>query len=89
MRREITKDDIETGDPKSSGRYACFMHGIAVATVIRVWCVGHGWLNNLNEPVAGSVAGWIGPLPCRDIEPDMRPAPPLNNGHEPSMQFDL
>jgi hypothetical protein len=87
--REITKDDIGTGDPKFSGRYACFMHGVAVVTVIRFWCVGQGWLNNLQEPVAGTVAGWIGPLPCRDLEEGMRPAPPLNNGHEPSMKFDL
>jgi hypothetical protein len=79
---------IETGDPTTSGRYVCYMHGVAVATVVRVWCVGQGWLNNLQEPVAGTVAGWIGPLPTWQ-ENGIRPAPPLNNGYEKPMDFDL
>lgn len=79
---------IETGDPKTSARYVCYMPGLAVPTVIRFWCVGQGWLNNLQEPVAGNVAGWIGPLP---VWPDngVRPAPPPGDGTEKSMEFDL
>lgn len=65
---------IETGTPPGAGRYVCYMPGVEVATVIRFWLPGTGWLNNLREPVAGSVAGWIGPLP---IMP------------KPAMEFDL
>jgi hypothetical protein len=46
------------------------MHGVDVPTVVRFWLAGgHGWLNNLREPIVGTVAGWIGPLPYMDPQP--------------------
>lgn len=51
-----------------SGRYACYLPGVGLPTVIRLFVVGHGWLNNLQEPIAGDVAGWIGPLPVMPLE---------------------
>lgn len=65
---------IGTGDPEKIGRYACYMHGVEVATVIRFWLPGTGWLNNLQEPVAGTVAGWVGPLPSmpKALYPDVQ-----------------
>lgn len=47
----------------------CYMHGVDVPTVVRFWLIGTGWLNNLKEPVAGTVAGWIGPLPYMNAAP--------------------
>lgn len=79
---------IETGDPKTSGHFVCYMHGLAVPTVVRFWCVGQGWLSNLKEPVAGTVAGWIGPLPIWQ-ENGLRPAPPLDQRADKPMAFDL
>jgi hypothetical protein len=39
---------------------------------VRFWLAGgHGWLNNLKEPVAGDVAGWLGPLPLIEQKPAM------------------
>lgn len=73
---------IETDDPEFSGRYACYLHGVGVPTVIRFWCVGRGWLTHLQEPIAGSVAGWVGPLPVWQ-ENATQPAPPNN------LDFDL
>lgn len=58
---------IETGDPKSTGCYVCYMHGVKIPTVVRIWVPGTGWLSNLREPVAGTVAGWIGPLPVMKV----------------------
>lgn len=85
---------IETGEPKTTGRYACYMHGLAVPTVVRFWCVGQGWLHTLSETgIAGSVAGFIGPLPTWP-ENGIRHAPPLDQQEadaaraEP-MKFDL
>lgn len=58
---------IETGRPRETGHYVCYMHGVEVPTVVRFWLAGgSGWLNNLQEPVAGTVAGWIGPLPYNE-----------------------
>lgn len=54
---------IKSGTPSETGHYVCYMHGVDVPTVVRFWLIGTGWLNNLKEPVAGTVAGWIGPLP--------------------------
>lgn len=55
---------IEIGNPKSTGRYVCYMHGVAVPTVVRLWIPGKGWVQPVSEePIAGTVAGWIGPLP--------------------------
>ena len=65
---------IQTGTPRETGHYVCYMHGVDVPTVVRFWLAGgHGWLNNLREPIAGTVAGWIGPLPYMDPQP----LPPL------------
>jgi len=75
---------IETGEPRESGSYVCYMHGVDVPTVIRFWLVGTGWLNNLKEPVAGSVAAWVGPLPVIDV---MRKLPPFVKA--PTQEFDL
>lgn len=63
--------------PQYPGRYACYLPGVAVATVIRefrdgVWFYG-------GEPVAGKVEGWIGPLP----------AFPENSVNPPKQDFDL
>lgn len=61
---------IQTGTPRETGHYVCYMHGVEVPTVVRFWLAGgHGWLNNLKEPVAGTVAGWIGPLPYMSETP--------------------
>lgn len=61
---------IETGTPRETGHYVCYMHGVDVPTVVRFWLAGGtGWLSNIKEPVAGTVAGWIGPLPCMDHQP--------------------
>jgi len=55
---------IETGEPRETGHYVCWLPGVGIQTVVRFWLAGgHGWLNNLKEPVAGNVAGWLGPLP--------------------------
>ena len=55
---------IETGEPRETGHYVCWLPGVGIPTVVRFWLAGgHGWLNNLKEPVAGNVAGWLGPLP--------------------------
>lgn len=55
---------IETGEPRETGHYVCWLPGVGFPTVVRFWLAGgHGWLNNLKEPVAGDVAGWLGPLP--------------------------
>ena len=53
---------IETGTPRAAGRYVCYMHGVDVAGCIRLW-TGEGWANLNGQAVAGTVAGWIGPLP--------------------------
>jgi hypothetical protein len=63
MELRISLMQIETGDPEFTGRYACYLPGIELPTMIRFWLVGSGWLNYLGEPLAGPVAGWIGPLP--------------------------
>lgn len=63
---------IETGEPRESGSYVCYMHGVDVPTVVRFWLIGTGWMNNLKEPVAGTVAGWIGPLPYMNADPVRR-----------------
>lgn len=67
---------IETGDPRETGHYVCYMHGVDVPAVVRFWLVGTGqgtgWHSNLKEPVTGTVAGWIGPLPYMDEEPMMK-----------------
>jgi hypothetical protein len=65
---------IQRGTPTETGRYVCYMHGVKVPTVIRFWLPGTGWLSNQKEPVAGTVAGFIGPLPVDD---------------EPAQEFDL
>lgn len=55
---------IQTGEPRETGHYVCWLPGVGFPTVVRFWLAGgHGWLNNLKEPVAGNVAGWLGPLP--------------------------
>jgi hypothetical protein len=86
-----TKDGwvIETDEPKTSGRYVCFMHGLAVPTAIRFWCVGTGWMSNINEGqrIAGTVAGWIGPLPTW-MENGSRPALNIEEPEVPQ-EFDL
>lgn len=50
------------GRPAYHGSYACWMHGVARPTVIRIWN-GEGWVDHLGTPIAGTVAGWLGPLP--------------------------
>lgn len=55
--------EIRTGTPEKSGRYVCYLPGVGLATVIRIYQEGHGWFDNLSEKVSGPVAGWIGPLP--------------------------
>ena len=58
---------IQSGDPRETGHYVCYMHGVEVPTVVRFWLAGgYGWMNNLKEPVTGTVAGWIGPLPYNE-----------------------
>lgn len=60
---------IQTGEPRETGHYVCWLPGVGVPTVIRFWLAGgHGWLNNLQEPIAGNVAGWLGPLPTIEIQ---------------------
>lgn len=57
---------INRGTPQYEGRYACYLPGVTVATVIRVWLINGiapGWYDNERRPIAGKVAGWIGPLP--------------------------
>ena len=61
--------EIGRGTPQYSGRYVCYLPGVAVATVVRLFIPGHGWCNNLQEPIAGDVAGWIGPLPVMPTVP--------------------
>lgn len=63
---EIPASAIETGDPKTSGRFVCYYPGVDVPTIVRFYLVGTGWLNYLHEPLAPTekIAGWIGPLPC-------------------------
>lgn len=60
---------IQTGTPSESGRYVCYLPGVELPTVIRLFIVGHGWCNNLQEPIKGDVAGWIGPLPLNSARP--------------------
>jgi hypothetical protein len=69
---------IETGEPRATGRYACFMHGVPVATVLRDW-TGAIWQGQDGKAVAGTVAGWIGPLPSW----------PENSVSQPAKVFDL
>lgn len=59
------KLEIQTGTPTQSGRYACYLPGVGLATVIRYYHAfeGGSWFSNLHEKVSGPVAGWIGPLP--------------------------
>ena len=59
---------VQTGSPEESGRYVCYLPGVKIATVSRFWLVGRGWLDNLQEPIKGDVAGFIGPLP--NFEPE-------------------
>ena len=84
---------IETGEPRETGSYVCYMHGVDVPTVVRFWLVGTGWLNNLKEPVAGSVAGWIGPLPYMNEGTRSARWSKLENGGERvepiTQEFDL
>lgn len=66
---------LQFGEPKETGHYVCYMHGVEEPTVVRFWLAGgHGWLNNLKEPVAGTVAAFIGPLPYNE---------------KPTLEFDL
>lgn len=61
---------IQTGNPRETGHYVCYMHGVETPTVVRFWLAGGtGWLSNIKEPVAGTVAGWIGPLPYMSEQP--------------------
>lgn len=61
---------IQTGTPHETGPYVCYMHGVKVPTVIRHWRAdGSGWLTSNGDPIVGSVAGWIGPLPLNDAKP--------------------
>lgn len=53
---------ISRGTPQYAGRYVCYLPGVAVATVIRDWD-GARWIDVYGNPIAGKVAGWIGPLP--------------------------
>jgi hypothetical protein len=63
---------IQIGTPRETGHYVCYMHGVDAPTVVRFWLAGGtGWLSNIKEPVAGTVAGWIGPLPYMDEKPAM------------------
>lgn len=63
---------IQTGDPHETGHYVCWLPGVGFPTVVRFWLAGgHGWLNNLQEPIAGNVAGWLGPLPLIEQKPAM------------------
>jgi hypothetical protein len=82
----IGKDAIETEEPKVTGHYVCFLHGLGVPTVIRFWCVGTGWLSHMGTKTAGTVAGWIGPLPVWP-ENGIRPVP-LDTDDKPQ-EFDL
>lgn len=50
------------GTPQYPGRYVCYLPGVGVATVIRVW--EGRWIDVYGNPIAGKVAGWIGPLPA-------------------------
>lgn len=54
---------IESGTPTQTGQYVCYLPGVVIPTVVRLFIVGYGWCNHLQEPIAGKVAGWIGPLP--------------------------
>lgn len=61
---------IETGEPRETGHYVCWLPGVGIPTVVRFWLRGENrWLNNLKEPVAGEVAGWIGPMPLINEKP--------------------
>lgn len=55
--------EISRGTPQYTGRYVCYLPGVQVATVVRLFIPGTGWCDNLHEKVSGPVAGWIGPLP--------------------------
>jgi hypothetical protein len=58
---------IETGEPRETGHYVCWLPGVGFPTVVRFWLAGgHGWLNNLKEPVAGDVAVLVDPKHSRD-----------------------
>lgn len=62
--------EIQRGDPTETGHYVCYMHGVESPTVVRFWLRGgQGWLNHLQEPIVGTVAGWIGPLPYNEPKP--------------------
>lgn len=90
---------IQTGEPRETGHYVCWLPGVGVPTVIRFWLAGgHGWLNNLQEPIAGNVAGWLGPLPTIDeiqwnvneiTRAKAKNAEPLELNKLPPMEFDL
>lgn len=67
------------GTPEYKGRYVCYLPGVGVATVIRDWVPGVGWCTFQFEPIAGKVAGWIGPLP----------AFPENSVSPPKPEYDL
>lgn len=78
--------EVQPGTPVSTGRYACYMKGDPLASVVRIWLIGHGWFNNLQEPVEGEIVGWIGPLPMnKPAPPKPEPAPKA----PPEMEFDL
>lgn len=54
---------INRGTPQFPGHYVCYLPGVEAPTVIRIWIPGTGWTDHLRAPLAGKVAGWIGPLP--------------------------
>ncbi len=66
---------VEIKDPMQVGRYACFIDTDVVATVIRTYLPGKGWLTNLREPSHGKIVAWIGPLP--DLPKDIFDKPVL------------
>lgn len=56
--------EICRGTPQYSGRYVCYMPGLEVPTVLRLWIPELGWCDlGGTKNIAGNVAGWIGPLP--------------------------
>jgi hypothetical protein len=59
--------EICRGTPQYTGRYVCYLPGVEVPTVVRLFIAETGWCDNLHEKISGPVAGWIGPLP---IMPD-------------------
>jgi len=34
--------EVSVGQPRETGHYVCYMHGVDVPTVVRFWLIGTG-----------------------------------------------